>query len=135
MILIVGGGPAGCAAALTLRRYVAHLDVTIIARRVNNAPSAVGETLSPGVIPLLDYLGVGAAFRQQGHLPSGGTASAWGTPFVAERNYLFTGRGHGFHLDRASFDAWLLDRAKNLGATIVQSHAVRAKRECGVWTI
>ncbi|MBX3744023.1 MAG: tryptophan 7-halogenase [Verrucomicrobiae bacterium] len=121
--------------ALTLRRYVPHLDVTIISQRPAGRAVAVGETLSPGVLPLLRYLCLDEAFQRGGHLPSGGTASAWGAPHVTERSYLFTGSGHGFHLDRANFDAWLLDHARALGASVVEARAVRAECADGRWTL
>jgi flavin-dependent dehydrogenase len=136
-IAILGGGPAGSAAALTLRRYLPDLAVTLV-----NPPAAsqgevaaVGETLSPGVLPLLDYLGLRDGFLGLGQLPAGGTASAWGGEQVVERSYLFTGRGHGWHLDRARFDAWLLARAKDAGTHCVRSRAVGAVRTESGWRI
>lgn len=122
-VAVVGGGPAGCAAALTLRRYLPEMPVVLVSAPARGRP-AEGETLSPGVLPLLDYLGVAAAFRDAGHLPAGGTASAWGSPQVVERSYLFTGRGMGWHLDRARFDAWLLDQVPEAGAQVVAGRAL-----------
>ncbi len=136
-IAIVGGGPAGCAAALTLRRYLPNLSVTLVTRpppSVAEVP-AVGETLSPGVLPLLDYIGLREQFQELGHLPSGGTTSAWGSEHLLERNYLFTGRGHGWHLDRSRFDAWLLSKAQEAGARCIRSRVIRAIRSEGVWRI
>jgi Dehydrogenases (flavoproteins) len=136
-IAIVGGGPAGCAAALTLRRYLPNLSATLVTKAVSAVEDAptVGETLSPGVLPLLDYLGLREEFVRLGHLPSGGTASAWGSGHVFERNYLFTGRGHGWHLDRARFDAWLLSNAEDAGINCIRSRATRATRADGLWRI
>jgi flavin-dependent dehydrogenase len=122
-VAVVGAGPAGCAVALTLRRYLPELSVLLV-----SAPSggraAVGETLSPGVLPLLDYLGIRESFLDAGHLPAGGTASAWGSPRVVEQSYLFSGRGLGWHLDRTAFDGWLLGRARAAGAAVVEGRAV-----------
>lgn len=136
-IAIVGGGPAGCAAALTLRRYLPDLSATLVTRQVSSVEDApaVGETLSPGVLPLLDYLGLREEFLRLGHLPSGGTASAWGSRQLFERNYLFTGRGHGWHLDRSRFDAWLLSNAEDAGIRCIRSRAIRATRSEGLWRI
>jgi flavin-dependent dehydrogenase len=133
-IAIVGGGPAGCAAALTLRRYLPHLAVTLVTRPATDAP-AVGETLSPGILPLLDYLGVREQFLNPGHLPCGGTISTWGSGQLVERNYLFTGRGHGWHLDRSRFDAWLLSNAEDAGTRCIRSRATRAIRSESHWSI
>lgn len=131
----MGGGPAGCAAALTLRRYLPHLDVCLVTAPPAKETPAVGETLSPGVPPLLEYLGVREDFLRQGHLPSEGTASAWGSPKVTSRNYLFTGRGRGWHLDRAVFDDWLLSRAEMAGVRLLRSRATSAVRSEGCWHI
>src|SRR3954471_23510055 len=121
-IAVVGAGPAGCAAALTLRRHLPELRVVVVAARGGTRPG-VGETVSPGVLPLLAYLGFDAEFRAAGHLPAGGTASAWGSPRVLERDYLFTGRGLGWHLDRSRFDAWLLSRVEAAGAHVIDGRA------------
>jgi flavin-dependent dehydrogenase len=135
-VAIVGAGPAGCAAALTLRRYLPELTVTLVSMpEVGLGAPAVGETLSPGVLPLLNYLGLHEDFLRAGHLPTGGTASAWGSEQVFERTYLFTGRGAGWHLDRASFDAWLLAHAEAAGARCVRARATRAARADGCWCI
>lgn len=135
-VAVVGAGPAGCAAALTLRRYLPEMPVVLVAAPAGGEPAA-GETLSPGVLPLLDYLGVRQEFLDAGHLPAGGTASAWGAPHVAERSYLFTGRGTGWHLDRARFDAWLLERAHDAGAQVVHGRALvhGAVRSPAGWAI
>lgn len=135
-VAVVGAGPAGCAAALTLRRYLPEMPVALVSAPAGAAPAA-GETLSPGVLPLLEYLGIRAEFLAAGHLPAGGTASAWGSPRVAERSYLFTGRGTGWHLDRARFDAWLLGRAEAAGATVVHGRALvrEASRSPSGWQL
>ncbi|HEX6037492.1 NAD(P)/FAD-dependent oxidoreductase, partial [Longimicrobium sp.] len=135
-VAVVGAGPAGCAAALTLRRYLPEMPVVLVSAPAGGGPAA-GETLSPGVLPLLDYLGIRAEFLDAGHLPAGGTASAWGSPHVAERSYLFTGRGTGWHLDRARFDAWLLARARAAGATVVHGRALvhAARRSPSGWLL
>ena len=136
-IAIVGGGPAGCAAALTLRRYLPDLSVTIVSKPLSLTTDlpAVGETLSPGVLPLLDYLGLREKFLSLGHLPSGGTRSAWGSNHLVERNYFFTNSGHGWHLDRSRFDAWLLSNTEEAGACCIRSGAVSAIRSGRLWRI
>jgi flavin-dependent dehydrogenase len=137
VIAIIGAGPAGCAAALTLRRYVPDLRVALIdmhGMAMATAPVA-GETLSPGVLPLLRYLGMDGDFLRAGHLPAGGTASAWGTAQVFERDYLFSGRGIGWHLDRRSFDRWLLNQAEAAGAQCIRASATHASRLGSQWCI
>lgn len=135
-VAIIGGGPAGSAAALTLRRYVPELRVALIEMRAGaSAASAVGETLSPGVLPLLKYLAIDQDFLRAGHLPAGGTASAWGSSQPSRREYLFTGRGMGWHLDRRGFDDWLLRHAEAAGVQCICARAKRAARSEQRWSI
>ncbi len=101
-VAVVGGGPAGTAAALTLLKY-SRLKVAVV-ERSSYERWRVGESLSPGAADLLRYLGVWEAFVAQGHLPSHGTSAAWGSPELIARDFLFTGRGSGWHLDRRRFD-------------------------------
>jgi flavin-dependent dehydrogenase len=130
-VLIVGAGPAGCAAALTLRRWLPELTVVLMDRKAGEdaASPAVGETLTPGVLPLLDYLGLREAFLAQGHLMAGGTASAWGADEVMHRSYLFTGMGNGWQIDRRRFDAWLRAAAVAAGAGSVSAEVTKVRRE------
>ena len=135
-VAVVGGGPAGCATALTLRRYLPEITVVLASLPAPDGP-AVGETLSPGVLPLLNYLGIQDSFLNTGPLPAAGTASAWGSEHVLERSYLFTGRGAGWHLDRARFDLWLLAQAKAAGTECLCGRALlgTATRSGDLWRI
>lgn len=116
-VVIAGGGPAACAAALTLRRYTG-LSVMLV-ERAGYDGDKVGETLSPGVLPLLDYLGVGEAFRAADFSPSYAFTAAWGDDQLRARDFLFTGRGYGWHLDRRRFDAGLARAARASGAQLL----------------
>jgi flavin-dependent dehydrogenase len=69
---------------------------------------------------LLGYLGLRDSFLAEGHLPAAGTASAWGSEQVLQRDYLFTGRGQGWHVDRTRLDAWLQARAQAAGASLLR---------------
>jgi flavin-dependent dehydrogenase len=137
LIAIIGAGPAGCAAAITLRRYVPEVDVTLISTVAANSARvpAVGESLSPGVLPLLDYLGLRQQFLHLGNLSSWGTASAWGSYQVFERDYLFVGLGSGWQIDRSKFDAWLIEVAKMSGVCWIQARARQAAYDRERWSI
>src|SRR5262245_6386708 len=74
-VAVVGAGPAGAAAALTLRRR----DLSVVLLESRPAPAwQIGETLPPAARPLLQTLGILADFESDGHLPSYGNHSAWG---------------------------------------------------------
>jgi flavin-dependent dehydrogenase len=101
-ICIIGGGPAGAAAALTLARYTKYSVLLVEASRYE--ATRVGETVSAGIAPLLSYLGAGSILAQAVTLPAYGTAGAWGTDELVRRDFIWTGRGQGLHLDRNGFD-------------------------------
>ncbi len=117
-IIIIGGGPAGTAAAITLCRYTA-LKVAIVERSDFDDYRA-GESVSPSIFPLLSYLGLQREQLEQAHLPSYGHAAAWGSDDLIVRDLLFTGQGNGMHLDRQKFDVLLLEEARKHGATVFQ---------------
>jgi len=121
-VAIIGGGPAGCAAALTLLRYT-RMRVAVIERSAYDR-WRVGETLSPGVQPLLAYLDATSTLDAEGQLRNYGTAAAWGGSDVVSRDFLFVAAGEGWHLDRARFDRGL--------ASLVRARGGDLRSECVV---
>ncbi|MBV9772919.1 MAG: FAD-dependent oxidoreductase [Gemmatimonadetes bacterium] len=134
-VLIAGGGPGGCAAAMTLRAHAPGLSV-VLAEASEYAGPRIGETLSPAAGRVLDHLGVWEAFRAQGHREAYATAAAWGSPVPYDNDFLFAARGTGWHLDRAAFDALLAREAEARGVTVLRGARVRdARREDGGWRV
>ncbi|RSZ56929.1 hypothetical protein HF313_05335 [Massilia atriviolacea] len=132
-VLILGAGPAGAAAAITLRRHT-RLRVALVERRLFD-PFRPGETVSPALFPLLEYLGIARAGVEQRHLESYAHAAAWGGEELVVRDFLFNGRGSGLHLDRLAFDSMLLDQAGQLGAQIVQPAELLGIAPGARWTV
>lgn len=131
-VLVLGGGPGGMALALTLARH-GRLSVAVTERSDYSAPR-IGETLSPGVVPLLHHLGLWSGFCASGHQTSYGTAAAWGSDEVQSRDYLYTPHGPGWHLDRARFDAHLATSAEEAGARVWRgTHPSAVRREGETW--
>jgi len=128
-VLIVGGGPAGTACALTLQRRP-DLDVVIVERSAYDRPRA-GEGLSPGTRPLLDYLGVWDRFSQSQSLRTHSTRAAWGSPTPSTLDYVFTVHGSGWSLDRMSFDAMLADEYEARGGVLHRMTTVVAMEHPG----
>ncbi|MFN2606691.1 MAG: tryptophan 7-halogenase [Acidimicrobiales bacterium] len=124
-VIVVGGGVAGCAAAIALAR--AGVEVAVVGPTA--APAwRVGETVPPRIRPLLEGLGTWDDFVADGHLPVAGTVSAWGDGEAAERDFLFDPYGPGWHLDRGRFDAMLAAAATRAGARQVSGRPVRLAR-------
>jgi len=117
-VLIIGGGPAGSATAIALRRRGVRR--VLLADRPSRAPFAVGESVSPNIRAQLARLGLTDDLDQLGHLPYHGNLSLWGGSEAVVDDFLHRGRGHGWHLDRASFDAWLRTSAVSAGAELMR---------------
>lgn len=132
-VAILGGGPAGAAAALTLRRYCRHLHTILI--DPEDPDLRVGETLPPSVLPLFDYLGLRPSFLAQGWIPATGTESAWGARTALRRESVFSRQGPGWHIDRQRFDRWLRDAAVAAGAEWRRTRLVAADRTDTGWNL
>lgn len=132
--MILGGGPAGSAAALALARE-SDLSVAIIEKDVGSNRK-IGETLQPIAREALRRLGVWEIFQAAGHQPSHGTCSAWGGSTLAHNDFFLRLRGEGWHLDRRTFDEMLLDRARAEGARIIRPATVgRSERTPNGWRL
>jgi flavin-dependent dehydrogenase len=122
-VVIIGGGPAGAVAALTLAR--SGVTVALLEAGARRHPP-VGETLPPSVRPVLDRLGLRATVAAEGYLPSIGNWSAWGGAEPWGRDFVFNRFGHGWHLDRRRFDALLREAARVAGARLTVGASVTA---------
>jgi flavin-dependent dehydrogenase len=133
-VTVIGGGPAGAAAALTLLRYTS-LHVALI-ERTRFEEARLGEALPPGVAPLLTYLDAGRVLDASTHLQARGTAASWGSPDVVSRDFLFAGRGKGWHLDRGQFDRSLASLVGERGGeAMLGTILVSDTRVAGRWRL
>lgn len=114
-VLVVGGGPAGAAAALVLAR--GGRSAAVLTRERGNRPR-IGETVPPTVLRSLVRLGLWDAFRADGHAPAPGTVVCWGSARPYEHEFLLDPYGDGWHLDRPRFDAMVLEGARTAGAQV-----------------
>ncbi len=127
-VLIVGGGPAGAAAAIA--SATAGLS-TLVLERAPTVRTKVGEALHPGVESLLTELGAADCLLQATGARFSGVRVGWTEPPVLQS---FGGDADGpwlgFQVDRARFETLLLDRAVELGARVRRGvHARGVLRE------
>lgn len=120
--LVLGGGPAGSAAAIALARAGAR--VTVIEREAGPREKVCGEFLGPDAARLLDGLGLslpalGALPIGRARLAAGGRDAGWALPFAA------------WSLPRAVLDEALLARAAALGARVLRGRTVVAAAQGG----
>ncbi|WP_199838632.1 tryptophan 7-halogenase, partial [Streptomyces scabiei] len=113
-VVVAGGGPAGCAAALVLARA----GRTVLLADAGTGAPKVGETLVPAGRVLLGDLGVADGVLGSGHLPCYGSLSAWGTAGLHAVDFINDPHGHGWHLDRRLFDRRLRDASRAAGAEV-----------------
>jgi flavin-dependent dehydrogenase len=132
--VVVGAGPAGCAAALALAG--ACLRVALLERPGRPARRA-GESLPPDATPLLHSLDLWESFVRDGHLPSPGIVSVWGDETPYETSFIFNPYRVGWHLDRGRFDATLAAVAEQRGAVHLRSTEVRScsRDSAGRWWV
>ncbi|WNG55117.1 tryptophan halogenase [Archangium gephyra] len=128
-VAVLGGGPAGAGVALALRAQT-QLSVTLVERTAHDAPR-IGETLPPDARLPLVRLGVWDGFMRDGHLPSRGTASCWGSSLVGYHDTLMSPWGSAWHLDRARFDASLCAQVTERGGTLRTATTLIACEELG----
>ncbi|MER5978523.1 FAD-dependent monooxygenase [Streptomyces sp. NPDC001857] len=132
-VVVAGGGPAGCAAALVLARA----GRTVLLADAGTGPPKIGETLVPAGRVLLGDLGVADRVLGSGHLPCYGSLSAWGSADLHAVDFINDPHGHGWHLDRRLFDRRLRDASRAAGAEVAEGSAVRdtARTPDGGWTL
>ena len=128
-VAIVGGGPAGSAAALALRR-LSDLSVCIV-EPGQRQPFAVGESIPPDARLDLERLGVWDRFAADAPLPCLGSCSAWGSDRLGHNDFLLSPYGPGWHLDRARLNRMLLDQAVARGATLIGGTRFAGRHRAG----
>jgi flavin-dependent dehydrogenase len=116
-VAIIGGGPAGCAAALALRSR--GLAVTVIA-----APTRREQPTETAVPPLSRLLqSLGAIEALSACEPCHGIVSAWGRTMPALQPAILNPFGHAWFIHRARFDSCLQDKARDSGSTWMSEEA------------
>ncbi|MDQ3675177.1 MAG: tryptophan 7-halogenase, partial [Actinomycetota bacterium] len=127
-VCVVGAGPAGAALATRLAQ-LGH-DVAIVEQHRFPRPH-VGESLSPGIWPLLDVLGVRDSVTQAGFTQTSIARVRW-----RDDNEERTHVPDGLTVDRGGFDAILLQRAGEAGArSLAPARARRPIRDDDGWEL
>ena len=125
-VAIIGGGPSGTAAALMLLE--AQIPVTLI-ERTPFPRFRPGETLHPGIEPLLNRLGVADQLHAAGYVRHRGVWSGWdGSMRFVPYGQDVSGPWKGYQAIRADFDHRLLECARTRGATILTGNVSRVLR-------
>ncbi|WCT10322.1 NAD(P)/FAD-dependent oxidoreductase [Mucilaginibacter jinjuensis] len=117
-IAIIGGGVAGCTAAIALAKFYS----VVLIDKLEEPPIRIGECLAPAtrrILKQLDLLeGLERAdktIKEGLHLKNIGTRSYWGSEDVHIVDHLRNPDGFGWHLDRHAFEIYLRETALQRG--------------------
>ncbi len=124
-VAVIGGGPAGSAAAALLAKAGRSV---VLAEKARFPRFHIGESLLPRSLPVLDRIGALAAIEAMG-------VPKFGADFTdvdgASRNVTFARAlrpcpRQAFQVKRADFDQALLDAARANGVTVLEETVVRS---------
>lgn len=118
-VCVIGGGPAGSTFAARMAQ-LGH-DVVLV-ERATFPRRQLGESLSPGVLPLLSMTGVRAAVEAAGFRRVRTVRVLWESGEEVRDDP----REQGLIVERGEFDRLLLEQALALGVRILQPATVRA---------
>jgi geranylgeranyl reductase family protein len=125
-VLVVGAGPAGCAAAYFLGR--AGVDVLMVDRAVFPRDKVCGDGLAPRSVAMLRRLGLEGELADLGFKPFSRyrLVSSWGDAVAAGVPSYGRGLKYAYVVPRRLLDALLLDKARTAGVEVREG--VRALR-------
>jgi flavin-dependent dehydrogenase len=121
-ICIIGGGPAGSVLGAQLAQF--GLRVCLV-ERATFPRRRLGESLSPGVIPLLASIGAGLAIEKAGFPRVRKVSVHW-----EEKREREDPDGQGMIVDRGHFDRLLLNLARDCGVVAFQPATVEKLQRC-----
>ena len=125
-VVVIGGGPGGASAATVLAENGLRV---LVLERESFPRYHVGESLLPALWELWDRLGVTAEIEAAGFVVKQGISfGMFSDPedvvlLTAEYPAYFP-RSYTYHVDRARFDAVLLDNARRKGAEVREGWTV-----------
>jgi len=123
-VVVLGGGPAGCAAATLLAKRSHRV---ALVRPTSPPAGALAESIPPSARRILDELGFLEGVEQAGFHANLGNSVWWaGEPLRRER---FEDADVGFHVDRAGLEAVLTSGTEAAGVHVLFGFTARSAEQ------
>ncbi len=138
-VVIIGGGPAGAATAITLARFGRRV---LLVEERTATHFKLGESLPPASIGIVKHF-LGDLEEAQPHSPgffrTAGNVSVWSSDQADVTDFFFTSTGFGLCVERLAFDETLREKAVAAGATLLKGvrfeSCVRTNGPTPVWQL
>ncbi|AEV87037.1 tryptophan halogenase [Actinoplanes sp. SE50] len=122
-VIVIGGGPAGATTAGLLAQRGHSV---LVLDRERFPRYHVGESLIPAFMRPMKELGLTERMDARGFERKYGGTLIWGNEQVPwQFSFIEGGYEYAYHTRRADLDALILDRARELGACVVEDATVR----------
>ena len=125
-VCVIGGGPAGASLALQLAKLGRSV---VVIEKVPFPRRHVGESLTGGILPLLQVLGVLPRIEFGQFLKAPHSTVFWAGQLKSKETH------GGYQVDRGVFDEILLREARSAGARVMQPARVLNIRREADWSI
>jgi len=116
-VVILGGGPAGCATAMALRLLDDYR--ILVLESGDYSATRFGECIPPNTRLLFRDLEILEEFDREKHEPNLGSCSSWGADELGYNDFVYNPYGNGWHLDRRRFDHFLSKVTRDRGVKLV----------------
>ncbi|MVU81301.1 FAD-dependent oxidoreductase [Nocardia sp. ET3-3] len=122
-VIVVGGGPAGSTTAGLLAKRGRRV---LLLEKEKFPRYHIGESLVPGLMPVLDELGATESIEASGAIRKYGISLIWGRdPQLWQVDFgEATEHSYAYEVKRAEFDNILLTHARRLGVTVIEEASV-----------
>lgn len=127
-VVVIGGGPAGASTAIGLAGLQHRV---VVLDRAKFPRPHIGESLPPKIEPLLAILGLSRRVDAAGFVRSVATTVYQGEEILTHPFDPTTGVS-GYQVDRGRFDQLILERAREVGASVFEDVAVTGVTDTGV---
>jgi FAD-dependent halogenase len=123
-VIVVGGGPAGTTASGLLSKWGRRV---LLLEKEKFPRYHIGESLIPGVMPVIEELGASRVVEELGAIKKYGISLLWGQgpePWDIRFDEI-SPHPYAYEVKRAEFDNLLLTHTRRLGTTVIEEANVR----------